>query len=109
MSLSCLPRKAELMFLIPTIRKELAKELSKNLSESKVALMLGVTKSAISQYLNKKRGTEINLPADLKKEIKTSAEKIEKGEATSMQEISRLLEISKETRFTCKVCHENCK
>jgi len=109
MNFACLPQKAELNFLIPAIRKELAKLMSKTLSESEIAMRLGVTKPAVSQYINKKRGTEITLPADLKEEIKNSAKKIEKGETTSMQEISKILEISKETRFTCKVCHERCK
>lgn len=109
MKIGCLPQKAELVYIIPTIRRELAKELNKNMSESKIATKLGLTKAAISQYINKKRGTEINLPTDLKKEIKNSAEKIGSNKSTSMQEIAYLLKLSKETKFTCKICKEsNC-
>ncbi len=109
MNNACLPQKAELVYLIPTIRKELAKAMKKNLKETEIASKLGLTKSAISQYIHKKRACEVNLPKELKEEIKKSAEKIENGKSTGMQEITYLLNISKKTRFTCKVCQEQCK
>ncbi|MFC1685419.1 hypothetical protein ACFLZZ_00170 [Nanoarchaeota archaeon] len=109
MAIGCLPQKAELVYLIPTIRKELAKAMSKNLSGKEIGLKLGLTKSAISQYLNKKRACEITLPTEIKKEIKISASNIENGSSTGMSEISRILEFSKETKFTCKICGEYCK
>lgn len=106
MELGCLPQRAELVFLIPTIRKELAKELNKKSSDTEVAMKLGVTKAAISQYLHKKRAAEITLPTEMKKEIKISAENIQSGKSTSINEISKLLELSKELKFTCKICKE---
>lgn len=107
MDMGCLPQRAELVFLIPTIRKELAKELSKRHSETEVASKLGVTKSAISQYLHKKRAAEITLPIEIKDQIKTSAENIDSKKSTSIYEISKLLDLSMKLKFTCKVCNED--
>ena len=105
----CLPQKAELVYLIPSLRKELALALKKNLSEKEIASRLGLTKSAISQYIHKKRGAGIKFPENIKKEIKKSADKIANGKSTGMAEIVNLLEIAKKSRFTCTICREVCK
>ena len=56
-----MPQEVEVWYLIPALRREVAKILiSKyNLSQKKVAETIGVTESAISQYLNSKRGEEL--------------------------------------------------
>lgn len=109
MKCACLPQKTELMYLIPTIRKELAESLINKLSEKEIAAKLGLTKSAISQYLHKKRGSEIKFPRKIKSEIARAAKRILEGNSTDRIEIVRLLGVAKRTRYTCKVCKEVCK
>lgn len=109
MESACLPQKAELMYLIPTIRKELALALKKSFSESEIASKLGLTKSAVSQYIHKKRGAEIKFPEKIKREITKAAKRIANGKSSGMAEIVDLLELAKKSRFTCKICREVCK
>ena len=96
----CLPQEAELVYLIPTIRKGLTVELSKTMPDKDIAIILGLTKSAISQYLHKKRASEISLPPILNKEIKIAAQKIQSQKSTVIYEITRILDVSKDIDFT---------
>ncbi|MEK6820210.1 MAG: transcriptional regulator, partial [Nanoarchaeota archaeon] len=59
-----LPQEIEVWYLIPAIRKELARILTKKykLTFEKTGGILGISKAAVSQYLNKKRADKINLP-----------------------------------------------
>jgi predicted transcriptional regulator len=77
------------------IRKEFAKSLIKDhgLTQRKAAAKLGITESAVSQYIAKKRGGPKSLTADLKKEIKQSTKRIVNGDADVMK------------TETCRICH----
>lgn len=61
-----IPCEVVVWYLLPTIRKELAKKLVENhgFSQSKVAKTFGLTDAAISQYLKNKRGENIIVTAD---------------------------------------------
>ncbi|PNX46055.1 MAG: hypothetical protein BV459_07190 [Thermoplasmata archaeon M11B2D] len=63
---------------IPAIRKELAETLIKQfgLSQREAAEKLGLTPSAICQYLSKKRGKNDTFDLTIMKEIIISAERI---------------------------------
>ena len=56
-----LPQEIEVWYIIPAIRKELAKLLTQKyeLSYDKAGVILGVSKAAISQYLSNKRANKI--------------------------------------------------
>jgi uncharacterized protein len=56
-----MPQEIEVWYLLPALRSELAKILvsEHNLSQKETAIILGITESAISQYLKSKRGKEI--------------------------------------------------
>ena len=61
-----IPCEIVVWYLLPTIRKELAKKLVNDFgySQSKVAKTFGLTDAAISQYLKNKRGENIVVTAD---------------------------------------------
>jgi predicted transcriptional regulator len=76
-----MPQEIEVWYLIPSLRKEFAKIFIKDydLSQKKVAKILGITEAAISQYLNSKRGSETKFSRKEKEKIKKAADKIMKN------------------------------
>ena len=52
-----MPQEIELWYIYPSLRKEIAKFMIKNhsLKQKEVADKLGVTKAAVSHYVNEKR------------------------------------------------------
>ena len=101
-----LPQEIEVWYIIPTIRKELAKILTEkyNLTFEKTGNILGISKSAVCQYLGNKRASKISLPASVKKEIAKSAAVISKNETMALKEIMRILSLMKKTKCSCKIC-----
>ena len=73
-----MPQEIEVWYLIPAIRKALAKILIKDfdLSQKQVAVILEITESAVSQYLKEKRANELKFSESEKEEIKRTAKKI---------------------------------
>ncbi len=67
-------------YVIPTIRAELAKEMIKlGLSQKEVSEKLGITQSAVSQYVKDKRGKGIPVNKQTRKAIKNLAKDIAEG------------------------------
>lgn len=67
-------------YLIPTIRREIVNLLIKefSLSQKEIADLLGLTKSAVSQYVHEKRGEKIKLDEKTKRGIRKIVEEIAK-------------------------------
>ena len=117
MPVARLPTEVEYWYVLPVVRKELAKALKTegNLRQKEVADILGISESAVSQYLKGTRaglevdgGVEIEIPDWLQSEIKASALRIlqnRSNKMTFLKEINDLLYIirSKPTAFLCKV------
>ncbi len=101
-----LPQEIEVWYIIPAIRKELARLLTKeyNLSYEKAGTILGISKAAISQYLSNKRANKIKLSEEVKKEVKKSGEIISKDSHLAIQEVQRILKFMKEKKCSCDVC-----
>ncbi|MFC2154479.1 transcriptional regulator [Candidatus Altiarchaeota archaeon] len=75
-----LPCESAVWYTLPNIRADLARELVKqDMSQKEVAEKLGITPSAISQYLHKKRGGKNMSSTPYKKKIKETAKKIREG------------------------------
>ncbi len=110
------PQELEVFFILPTIRKNLAKSLHElGLGQRRIAELLHLTEPAISQYLNNRRAKkEIPLTPEMQKEIKLVARRLQK-ENNIMKEIQHLLKKMREQRITCKLCQsylntkEDCK
>ncbi len=101
-----LPQEIEVWYIIPRLRKELAKEfISKyKLSYEKAGNILGISKAAISQYLSNKRANKIKLSKEIIVEVKKSAEVMIQNPHTAIKEMERLLAIMRQKRCSCDVC-----
>lgn len=77
-----LPQELEVWYLIPALRKEIAKVLISDfgMSQKKVSQTLGLTESAISQYLKSKRGSELKFSEkDIEKIKEATTNIVENG------------------------------
>jgi uncharacterized protein len=99
-------QEIEVWYIIPSVRKELAKLLTKKyeLSYEKAGNMLGISKAAVSQYLSNKRANKVKLNTETKKEIAKSAKIIYENPKLAMGEIQRILKFMKDSKCSCDVC-----
>tara|TARA_Y100000310_G_scaffold172170_2_gene172306 strand:- start:7975 stop:8349 length:375 start_codon:yes stop_codon:yes gene_type:complete len=98
-----MPQEIEVWFVIPAVRRELAKSfLSKGRSQKEAADLLGISEAAISQYLSDKRGNELQFDAAEKKKISETADNILKG-GHLMQEMHRLVVNLRAATSVCKM------
>lgn len=79
--MNSLPQELEIWYLIPALRRELTKIFISEfkLNQKQISKILGITESAVSQYLSSKRGNELKFSKKEIKEIKKTAEKILKS------------------------------
>jgi len=101
-----LPQEIEVWYIIPAIRKELAKQLTGKfeLSYEKAGIILGISKAAISQYLSNKRANKVKLNVAIKREIAKSAKVLFGNPKMAIVEMQRILKIMKDTKCSCDVC-----
>jgi predicted transcriptional regulator len=101
-----LPQEIEVWYIIPKIRKELAKVFveKKGFSYDQTAKILGITKAAVSQYLKNKRANKIKFSKEMQKEVENATERISKNPISAMTEIQGLLKKMKESKCSCDVC-----
>lgn len=98
------PQEVIVWYVIPAIRKELAKAWkSEGLSNKKCAELLKVTPPAVSQYSKSKRASKVSFPKNIKESIKESAKKIREKPLLLRLEVQKILEEAKNKKFTCKV------
>ena len=101
-------QEVEVWYIIPAIRKELARLLTGKygLSYEKAGRVLGVSKAAVSQYLSNKRANKVCLDAKTKREIKKSAVLIVENSKVTMDEMQRILKFMKDNHCSCDVCEK---
>jgi predicted transcriptional regulator len=101
-----LPQEIEVWYIIPAIRRELAQVLIKkhNLKQKEVAKILGTTEAAISQYLHKKRAQTLKFPKEMRKQLENSAEIIVKDNKRVVNEILKLINLTKQCGVSCGIC-----
>jgi|SRR3989344_4352105 len=101
-----LPQEIEVWYIIPAIRKELAKRLTENykMSFEATGKVLGISKAAVSQYISDKRGNKVKLGDKILSEIKKSAEIISRDEKAGVREIQKILLFMKKSGASCEVC-----
>jgi predicted transcriptional regulator len=97
------PQEVEVYYLLPAVRRELALALKDEGSDQKaIADLLHLTPAAVSQYINGKRGREIQLPSAFIARIKASARKV-KDDASCYAALQRLLKDANDSRVLCTI------
>lgn len=112
-----LPQELEVWYLIPALRRELAKILISDfgMSQKKASQTLGITESAISQYLKSKRGSELKFSKEEIEKIRESAYSIVENRSDVHEEIYKLSVKFRASNVLCnfhkkgdKTIHKNC-
>lgn len=97
------PQEIEVWYILPAVRKELVRVLRERGKNGKeIALLLGITPAAVSQYSTEKRGGGAELPAAVKDYIRTCSKNI-KDSKTAYREIQNITKFIKETKVLCKI------
>ena len=101
-----LPQEIEVWYIIPAVRKELARLLTRKyeMSYERAGNILGISKAAVSQYLSNKRANKIKLTPEVKKEVAKSAKIIAKNPKVALSEMQRILKYMKDKKCSCEVC-----
>lgn len=99
------PQEIEVWYIIPALRRKFSRCMvhKYNLSQRKTAKLLGVTESAVSQYVNKKRAQEVSLGCEIAKKIDLSAKKIIDSKSNFIKETQKMLKIAKNNGVLCRV------
>ena len=110
-----LPQEIEIWYVIPMIRKKLVYCLKQEgLKQNEIAKIMGVTESAVSQYVQNKRAKKECFGDRTTKEIEKSAKKIiesdyyksknfKEVEKICFSEINRICKLVKKNKVLCKI------
>ena len=87
-----MPQEIEVWYLIPGLRRELTKILISDFgfSQKQVSQTLGITESAVSQYIKNKRGNEMKFSREDIQLIQDSANRISVNKSEANREIYNL-------------------
>ena len=96
------PQEIEVFYLIPAIRKAVAVQLKRQgKGQKEIAELLGITGAAVSQYMSKKRASEIKFDDAILAEIEKSVDKI-KEPMDSVRETQRILNLIRQSKLICQ-------
>ncbi|MBS3080194.1 hypothetical protein J4221_01875 [Candidatus Pacearchaeota archaeon] len=112
-----MPQEIEVWYLIPALRREIAKIFISDFrfSQKQVAEILGITESAISQYLKDKRAHELKFNEKEMAEIRKTAKRIINDKENCNKYVYKLTMLLRGTDAVCalhkkqdKSLSENC-
>lgn len=99
-----MPQEIEVWYVLPAIRKELAKEMLKSgLKQKDIAKKLGITEPAVSQYLKSKRAKKVKFNKEIDKQIKISAILLIKNKSCAIKEMQKCCGVIKKEGILCKI------
>lgn len=100
-----MPQEVEVWYLIPALRREIAKILvnENKISQKEASNILGLTESAISQYLKEKRAKEIIFSEKDIKKIRIYTKKMIKDKSKSIHYLYLLSKQLKKKEIICEV------
>ena len=97
-----MPQEIEVWYIIPAIRRELAKSMVElGLTQKQVADKMELTEAAVSQYLSSKRAKEVSFSNAVLNEIEKSAERIVKNKENLVSEMVRLANLTSVKHVMC--------
>jgi uncharacterized protein len=100
------PQEIEVWYILPSIRKELAKIMvEKGLTQKQVAKKLHLTEPAISQYLKDKRAKDVSFNQKVHAELRKTVETLMKNDHPQalIFELQRILKVVKTEQILCIV------
>jgi predicted transcriptional regulator len=101
------PQEIEVWFVIPAIHRNLAQKFKElNLSQKKIAAILGVTEACVSQYISGIRGTKVTFSESIQDEIAKAAKKIHFEGAKVVREVQKICMIVKSSGLRCELHRE---
>ena len=100
-----MPQEIEVWYIIPAIRRELAKSMIVDfkLSQKQVAENICLTESAVSQYLSSKRAKEVIFTEAILEEIKKAAKKIIENDKSLVPEMMRICNLTAVKHVMCDI------
>ena len=106
-----LPCELIIWNVLPAIRREFARVLVEefNLTQREVAEKLGVTESAISQYMKSKRGSKLEFDRRISGEIKKVMREVSKSEKESLliEKTCSICSLVRSYGFLCQMHRED--
>ncbi len=100
-----LPQEIMHWEVIPSIRNQLVKELKElGYNQEKIAEILEITPSAVSQYIKGKRGNHVEFCEDFNADVKNSAKLIYENKSSAFNEIVTLTSTFKDKKMLCPMC-----
>lgn len=103
MKVPLLPQEIEAHYVIPTIRRYLAEILKKEgMKQKDIAAIFNVKTATVSQYLNTKRGHQIQFDEEIITKIKQEAQKV-KDTLSYMKVTQEILHYLRETHALCSI------
>ena len=97
-----MPQEIEVWYIIPAIRRELAKcMIDSGLTQKKVAEHMDITEAAVSQYLSSKRAKEVVFSNAVLEEIKKSGKRIIEEQIQLVPEMIRLTKLTGVMQVMC--------
>jgi predicted transcriptional regulator len=99
------PQEVEVWYLLPAMRKALVQIFKQdyNLTQKKSAQLLGLTESAISQYLHSKRAQKINFTPNELLKIKKAAKDIVSDSKNRRYYFQKLAKSLRGSESLCKI------
>lgn len=91
--------------ILPAIRSSMVFEMKEQgVSQVQIAQILGITPSAVSQYLKSKRGN-FEFSEDFRSEIRNSVKKLTNKNSEAFAETNRLIKLFEKSKEICVVCN----
>ena len=106
-----MPQEVEVWYLLPALRRELANIFLKDyaINQRRISKMLGITESAVSQYLSSKRASELIFSLKERKKIKEAAKKIINKKQSVMKTLYNLSAFFMKSKVMCNFNKEHDK
>jgi uncharacterized protein len=96
------PQEIEVWYIIPAIRREIAKEMkSLGVSQVKISKTFGLSSAAISQYLSKKRGKNVEFPLEINKLVKAASKRLKEDPKCITEEIQKIVSEIRNSGLLC--------